>query len=271
MDRVSRRMRWPIAAVAAATLALPVGVAMTAWWWSRPTQPPLVDVLPVIDRGIASVVVAAGGEAAVAVAGINQVRPCALNRLRHGWQYARAADMYTDPGSEDALIGRIAGRLPTNLHPQREAPVGGVAAALVADLGNGVRLAVRQLGEGWLTAAAETDCHPAAVLPAASSPPPEVTAKLTRLLGHLGAAAARWETRTVFCPAGLITTTVAISQPADTAYLARRLADALPAGAREFTTSAANRWTYRDGDTSVIAAASDDATAITIRDTTSRC
>jgi hypothetical protein len=98
-----------------------------------------------------------------------------------------------------------------------------------------------------------------------------VAAELTRLLRHLGTAAARWETRTLSCPAGQITTTVAISQPANTADLAHRLADTLPAGAREFTTTAANRWTYRAGDRSVIAAASDDATAVTIRDTISRC
>jgi hypothetical protein len=108
----------------------------------------VVDVLPIVDRAIAAVVVAAGGDAAVAVAGINQVRSCALTRLRQGWQYSRAADLYTEPWREDAVIGRIAERLPAELHPQREAPLAGTAAALAAELGHGVRLAVRQLGEG---------------------------------------------------------------------------------------------------------------------------
>src|SRR6266511_4222284 len=115
--------------------------------------------------------------------------------------------------------------------PAPASPLAGAAAALAADLGHGVRLAVRQLGEGWLTAVGEAGCHQAATLPGASGPPTAATAELTRSLQRLGTAAARWQTRTAPCP-----------------------------------TTAANRWAYREGGTSVIAAACDDATAVTVRD-----
>jgi hypothetical protein len=59
-----------------------------------------------------------------------------------------------------------------------------------------------------------------------------------------------------------------ISQPTDSGKLATRLLAALPSGAREFITDSANRWAYRAGATSVVAAASDDSTLVTVRFTT---
>jgi hypothetical protein len=261
--------------------------------------PPVVNVLPIVDRGIADTITAAGTQAAVAVAPVTQVGECSLGGHK-GAQYARAADLYTDPGQEGAVISRIEGGLPADLSPHREAAVGTTAAPLLADLGNGVQLSVRQLGDGWVIARAETTCHPAAKLPVSlSSPAPEVATSLTALLARLSTSPQTWRVDAVPCDpalntagrglaspsgaarsaaspsatgsgggAGQIVTTVVISQPTDSGKLATRLLAALPSGAREFITDSANRWAYRAGATSVVAAASDDSTLVTVRFTT---
>jgi hypothetical protein len=277
---MSRRVGWLIAAAVFVVISVLAGAGVVAWQSSPgPDGPPVVDVLPIVDRAIADTITAAGTEAAVAIAPVTQVGECSLGRHK-GAQYARAADLYTDAGQEGAVISRIEGGLPADLSPRRDAAVGSNAAPLLADLGNGVQLSVRQLGEGWVVARAETTCHPVAKLPVSqSSPAPEVATTLTALLTRLSTGPQTWRVDAVPCDAaspgatgsggaGRIVTTVVISQPTDSGRLASRLLAALPAGAREFITDAANRWAYRAGTTSVVAAASDDSTLVTVRYTT---
>jgi hypothetical protein len=295
---MSRRAGWLIAAAVVVVIAVLAGAGLVAWQSSQgPVGPPVVNVLPIVDRGIADTITAAGTQAAVAVAPVTQVGECSLGGSK-GAQYARAADLYTDPGQEGAVISRIEGGLPADLSPHREAAVGTSAAPLLADLGNGVQLSVRQLGDGWVIARAETTCHPAAKLPVSlSSPAPDVATSMSALLTRLSTSPQTWRVDTVPCDpalntagqgltstlpsatgpspsvtgsggAGQIVTTVVISQPTDSGKLATRLLAALPSGAREFITDAANRWAYRAGATSVVAAASDDSTLVTVRYTT---
>jgi hypothetical protein len=295
---MSRRAGWLIAAAVVVVIAVLAGAGVVAWQSSQgPDGPPVVNVLPIVDRGIADTITAAGTQAAVAVAPVTQVGQCSLGGHK-GAQYARAADLYTDPGQEGAVISRIEGGLPADLSPHREAAVGTNAAPLLADLGNGVQLSVRQLGDGWVIARAETTCHPAAKLPVSrSSPAPDVSTSLTALLARLSTNPQTWRVDAVPCdPAlntagqgltstfpsattptpsaaesggtGQIVTTVVISQPTDSGKLSTRLLAALPSGAREFLTDSANRWAYRAGATSVVAAASDDSTLVTVRYTT---
>jgi hypothetical protein len=65
-----------------------------------------------------------------------------------------------------------------------------------------------------------------------------------------------------------MTTTAAVSEPADSARLAERLSATVPAGARVFASGTSNLVAYRDGAVSMIVAASDDGATITGQHTT---
>jgi hypothetical protein len=79
--------------------------------------------------------------------------------------------------------------------------------------------------------------------------------------------AATWNHRQLTCLAGTLTTTVAISAPADSDDLPARLAEAVPAGSRQYL-GGGDRLAYRQGATSVVVAPTDDGTAVTVRYTT---
>jgi hypothetical protein len=238
------------------------------WWrWDTGRQPKVADDIPVMDRAIADTVVAAGDQAAVAISGVFRATTCDLGVLREGGQCNRSADLYTEPGGEDALIGRIAAGLPAAYQASRGTPVGGNAAPLSATAGQRVQLSVRQLGEGWVTARATTGCtggrQPRAGAGDSSAGPAAGT--INRLFAALGTGPAHVAQHTVACPAGgnLVTTAV-VSRPAESTDLGSRLAPLLPAGARRFA-SPANRVSYRAGAVSVTVSASDDSTAVTAR------
>lgn len=87
------------------------------------------------------------------------------------------------------------------------------------------------------------------------------------LLAALGTTPASWHTDAITCPTGRIVTVDALSQATATDNLPARLAAQVPAGARTFTSSS-NRLAWRDQTTSMIIAASDDGTHITVQRTT---
>jgi hypothetical protein len=268
MATVSRRTWWLVAVSVALALAIDATIAATVWQHTRPRLPALTAVAPTLDEAIAAVVTAAGDSAAVTVAGMVATTSCQRTFLAKGNRFNRAADLYTDPGAEDTLIGRIAAALPAGEHPQRGTRIGGGAASLTADLGGDVHLRVSQLGAGWVVATAETGCRTAdRPQPARTTPPADAATAITALLATLGATPTTWQVDTVTCPAGAITTVNTISQPTSTGNLRTRLAGAAPTTARQFT-SDANRLAWRDGATSVVVAASDDGTHITAQRTT---
>jgi hypothetical protein len=215
---------------------------------------------------------AIGGDAAIAVAGLTPAQACRVDG-RAGSVYTRKLDVYLDRGGEDRLITAIAARLPAGYRPRRDPAVGGVAAPLIAQPGPGVELSVRQLGDGWLTATAQTDCRAGGVAPSPSPSPSAdaaaATAKVEALLTRLHSRVGQWNRREVGCPAGTGTmaTTVAISAPTDSDNLGARLSDAVPVQARQYAGSGA-RLAYRDATTSVVVAPTDDGTAVTVRYTT---
>jgi hypothetical protein len=233
-----------------------------------PVLPGAADVLPTMDRAVAEVAGAVGDDAAIALAGLTPASGCRVGR-RVGSIYTRKLDIYLTRGGESALIDAIAGRLPPAYSPQREPAVAGAAPPLLAQPGPGVRLSVRQLGEGWLTATAQTDCRAggARVPEPSSSPDPTVTATVDRILTGLHSRAGQWNHRLAACPAGTLATTVAISTPTDSDNLATRLSEQVPLTARLYT-AGADRLAYRDGRSSVVVAPTDDGTAVTVRYTT---
>jgi hypothetical protein len=268
MLTMSRR-RWLLVAVSAVlALAVQATVAGLVWQHTRPRLPAVAAVTPALDQAIAEVVTAAGDSAAVAVTGIVAYTSCQNTFLAKGSRFNRGADLYTDPGAEDTLIGRIAAALPATQHPQRGAPSGGGAAPLTADLGGDVHLRVSQLGQGWTVATAETGCRAAGhPQPAATTPPAETATALTQLLAGLGTTPTTWQVQTVACPTGAITTLVTISPATDTDNLPTRLATLAPPGVRQYP-SQSNRLAWRDHTASTIVAASDDGTHITAQHTT---
>jgi uncharacterized membrane protein len=265
---VSGRRWLLVALIAAVALAVQAVAVAAVWRYTRPKLPALAAAVPALDRAIAQVVAAAGDRAAVAVGPLVPVASCADTPLAKGSRVSRTADLYTDPGQEDALIGRIAGALPPDEHARRGIPIGGGPPPLTADLGTGLQLHVTQLGRGWIAAIAETDCrNPGRPAPAASTAP---DAAVVKVLASLGTTPATWRADKVSCPGGSIVTVATISAETDTDNLRNRLADTVPATARRFVSST-NRLAWRDGRTSVVVAASDDGRHITVQDTDTGC
>jgi hypothetical protein len=203
-----------------------------------------------------------GGAFAAVVAVVR--RP---DRRLSGGEFTRAAELFVSPGDEDALLSRIAEGLPAEYHAQRPPASDGTMAPLLADAGHGVELSVRRLSAGWVVPSARTHCTTSARQQPDNAAPPGGSTAMQGLLSALGTRAAQIRQESVPCAGGSIATIAAISQPTTTGNLADRLAARLPDGAHPYATTA-NRVAFRDGRASFIVAASDDATAITVRQTT---
>lgn len=265
MVSMTRGRWWLVAAAAALAIAIQASVVALVWQHTRPRLPALATVTPTLDHVIAAVVAAVGDTAAVAVSDLVSSTSCQKTFLAKGSLFTRTANLYTDPGGENALIGRIAAALPADEHPQRGARLGGGAPPLTADLGGGIHLQVIQIEQGWLAATAQTGCRTAGHAQPTTTPAgADATTAINQLLTELGTTAAAWHTDTVTCPTGRVVTVDAVSQTATTDNLPTRLATLVPAGARQFT-SRSNRLAWRDQTTSTIVAASDDGTHITVQ------
>jgi len=258
-----------IAAGVALVVAGVLGGAVAGWWrWDTDRRPHVDRVVADLNAAVADVVVAAGAGAAVAVSPVVESARCRLG-LHHGGLFSARADLYTDPGGEDALITEIAQRLPARYGASRGPAVAGFRA-LRGGLGDGVSVAVSRLSPGWLTVVAKSACSlGSAPAPRPPAGPTPATAALTQLLGGLGTRPASLRDQRVSCAAGGDVDTVsAVSEPVDTAGLAGRLTSIVPTGAHQFTAGDANRVGYRAGTVSVIVAATDDGTAVTAQYTT---
>ncbi|MEU8659938.1 hypothetical protein [Actinoplanes philippinensis] len=258
------RKRWLIAAAVVTVLLVAAGAG---WWrWEGTRQPRVDDVVAGMNTAVADTVVAAGTEAAVTVSPVLAASTCRLGLLRQGSVFTGKADLYTDPGGEDALITTIQEKLAGRYAVRRGAAVAGVRA-LEADIGT-LRLSVRRLSPGWLAVTARSACSAgAAATPAtAAAGSPGVTA-VSELLTAGGARPAGVTEQRLHCPSGDIVTVSAVSEPVDAGRLAQRLLGRIPAGARTFAAAGANRVAYRDGAVSVVIAASDDAGAVTAQHT----
>ena len=265
-----KRQAWHLItwiAVPVAVLGLST-VAAVAWWrWDTARQPVVTDAVPAMRRAVADAVLAAGPAAAVAVSGVVRSSRCRINAVRAGAIFTIRADLYTDIGGEEALITGIAGQL-SGSYPVSRGTAGAGVRPLEADAGQGVRLAVRRIGPGWVTVTARTGCSRGTDPVRPSSPPGGPgTAAITAAFAALGTRSASFVTHQLDCPQSSLTTVAAVSEPADSARLAERLTTALPAGARIFASGDSNRIAYRDGAVSVIVAASDDGTTITSQHT----
>jgi hypothetical protein len=269
IGRMSPRARWFLAAAVVGVLALYAALAGLGLRWYTSRGPNLRDDLSTMTAAVADVVVATGDRAAVTVGGVVRARACSPEPLRAGGVYTFTVELYVTAGDEEALITGIGERLATRYRIQREAALGAAARPLTADAGRGVGLAIRQLGDGWITVVATTRCTVGPAEPADPALPQRdpAVAVVADLLAPLGTAPAETHRNTLPCPDGTTATTIAaVSRPSDADRLAQRVP--VPAGATQFTAASANRVSYRTGDVSVVVAASDDNTAITVQHTT---
>ncbi|GAA3924717.1 hypothetical protein [Actinoplanes auranticolor] len=264
--RAWRLLTWIAVPVVALSLT---AVAAAAWWrWDTARQPDVSDAVPAMRRAVADAVVAAGAEAAVAVSGVVRSSRCRINAARAGAVFTARADLYTDPGGEEALITGIAGQLSGTYAVSRGAARSG-ARPIEATTDRGVRLTVRRISPGWVTVSARTGCS-LGTAPGRPSPPPGSSgaAAITAAFAAVGTRPASFVSHQLDCPGGALTTTAAVSEPADSARLAERLSATVPAGARVFASGTSNLVAYRQGAVSMIVAASDDGTTITGQHTT---
>jgi hypothetical protein len=262
------RKRW-VAVAVTAVLGLTLGAtAFVVWQHVRPRLPALSAAAPALDRAIATVVNAAGDDAAVTVSGLVPVTSCEHTPLAKGSRFTRTANLYTDPGGEDAVIDHVAAALPPSEHPVRSAPSPSGVSGLTATLGGGITLQVIAIGDGWLAATAETDCRTGAADPPPAGPQPaSLVDPVTQILIGLGTQPTGFHSETVACARGHITTLDTASAATSTGNLATRLAKVVPPGARQFA-STSNRLAWRVGGVSTIVAASDDGTEIDVQRTT---
>jgi hypothetical protein len=136
---------------------------------------------------------------------------------------------------------------------------------LTAQVGGSVTLTVAQLGAGWVAATAQSDCRTVAAASSAPAPTGSAEAAIAALLASLGTGVDSLHATTLPCTDGGQTVTwSALSKSTDSSGLPGRVAPSLRASARRFA-SPSNRLPWRDGHTSVIVAASDDGTHVTVQ------
>lgn len=267
MTRTTRRV-WVILAAVVAVAVVAAGAGAVWWRWDGGRQPRVADVVAEMTGAVADTVVAAGPGAAVAVSSVVRSADCRLGAFRTGGVFTAKADLYTDPGSEDALVTGIEERLPERYVTSRGPAVAGVRA-LQAQTGAAVTLAVRRLSPGWLTVSARSGCSlGAAAGPSAPAGSGAGVAAVTDLLQRLGTSPAGLVESRLPCGTGDISTVSATSRAVDSGNLKQRLADVVPETARLFRAGQSNRVAYRDGPVSVVVAASDDGTAVSAQHTT---
>lgn len=260
------RPRWAWIVTSLMVVAGLVAAGGAVWWrWDTARRPAVDDAVPAMRQAVVAAVTAAGPAAVVALSRVVRSSACRLGPLREGGVFTAKADLYTDPGREEALVDLVERGL-AGRYPARRAPAVSGVRALEADPAPGVSLAVRRVDAGWLTVSARTGCSLGAA-PAPAAPPAgsDGAAAVTTIFAALGTRPASFVEHRLDCPTGPVVTVAAVSEPADSAGLAERVV--VPPGARRVPAGASNRVTYRDGAVSVIVAAADDGTTVTAQHT----
>ena len=175
----------------------------------RPTireQTTIAQAQATVDRAITQVVQAARPAAVPAITGYEQVESCDITPVRAGARYDRKAWLATAPGTEPALLDRIAHALPAGYHTTVVKPSAPKPPQLVADAGDYVALTGTVDRPGLVMVSAATGCRPVGGRPAAdstASPAPADRAPVDRALAAFGVTPVRWSTHRL--PCGLTT------------------------------------------------------------------
>jgi hypothetical protein len=140
------------------------------------------------------------GQAVVAISDLTSAGPCKVTAFRSGARYQRMVTALVQPGTEEALIRRVAARLPENYHAllSRHSPL-----TMTADAGLFVGVNGAVSGSGVVRFTVDTgDCRAAGSIPASSTVvTPGSDAPVHDVLARLGVSATPHR-YTVPCPGG---------------------------------------------------------------------
>jgi hypothetical protein len=247
--RPSRRL-WLGTAVAVWAVLLVV-LAVWSAQHGRPTvreQTTIVQALPVLDRAIAAVVTAASGDEVVAtVAGYGRTRAACAAGNRDGEAYSRIAVLYTRPGTEGALVDRIAKALPRSY--KVGVRHGGDLHGLRGDAGFYVKLVGTTVAPGELRFSADTQCRVVGGDvpgdPPAADAPEALRRAAEAAVGRVGAVPAERKAFRMSCPDGGTAWTVEVRAGGATVLDGARPDTATEIITREQVAA------FRDGDTGV--------------------
>jgi hypothetical protein len=199
-----RPRRWIVAVVVIWSLLL-VGFGLWGVLHTQVTdreETTVAQALPAVDRAAADVASAStvDGQAVVAVSDLSSAGPCKVTVFRSGARYQRVVTALVQPGTEDALIRRVAARLPTGYHAMlsRRSPL-----AMSADAGLFVGVNGAMSGPGVVRFVVDTgDCRAAGNIPASSTVVPSGSdAPVQDVLARLGISATPHR-YTLPCPGG---------------------------------------------------------------------
>jgi hypothetical protein len=187
-----------IAAVWALILIVGIG-------WSvlhgRPTdreQTTVAAAEPYADEAAARIATAAqaDGQAVAVVSGFDKVGDCRVSLVRSGQRYQRTVTVLVAPGTELALLNRVAARLPASYQATvSNSPV----PSLVGDAGLYVRIVASRLNPGVVRFVLDTgSCRVPGTLTTPAQPAGDRTAVIP-VLGRLGLVPVQWRAFEVPC------------------------------------------------------------------------
>jgi hypothetical protein len=196
-----RRPRWWLAiAVGAWVLVLVAGIG-----WSvargRPTdreQTTVAAAEPYVDTAAARIAAAAeaDGQAAAFVSGFQKVGDCRVSLVRSGQRFQRVVTVLVSPGTEGALLDRVAARLPASYKPSvSTSPL----PTLSGDAGLYVHILATRADPGVVRFVLDTgSCRVLGTLAEPAEPSGD-RAAVTPVFQRLGLPPVQWHAVTVPC------------------------------------------------------------------------
>jgi hypothetical protein len=144
-------------------------------------------------------VLRAAGDTPAALGGFSSAGSCAITPVRDGEEWVRGLRLATTPGTEEALLRRVAAGLPAGYHARVHA---NPSPSLYADAGDYVAVRAGVELPGLILVQISTGCRAVGKRPAAepadAGPGPE-RAAVEAGLAALGGAASRWESHELSC------------------------------------------------------------------------
>jgi hypothetical protein len=243
-----RPRRWMVVLTVFWVLVLVAGIgwALVHGKATDREQTTVAQAVPVVDGAAAQVAVAAqaDGQAVAVLSGFERIGTCHVSVIRGGEQYQRVVTVFVTPGTEEALLRRIAARLPASFGARVQ---GGPSPLLLADAGFWVKLVGSTAGPGRVRFVADTgDCRVRGDLPPVVAPTGE-RASVTAAFAQLNLVPSGWRAYQVTCPGGGALSTVEADGPDGVVPSAANRAGAL----RELGTtvvSTTDTFAYRTGD-----------------------
>jgi hypothetical protein len=184
----------------------------TAWGIARGgasarEQTTVAQSRPVVDRVTAEVATAAtDGLAVVALSAFERVDTCSVSVFRDGARFRRTVTALVVPGTEQALLERVAARLPAAYGAGVRR---GAQPRLYADAGFFVAVTGTIIEPGRVAFVADTgECRSVGDLPRSAEEPGTPAEPGRTLLQRLRLNQAQWSVHEVQCPTGGQLTTV---------------------------------------------------------------